>query len=111
MCENERKTVTTPGGFKIDISKVDPSIQPFVEKVYERATPEFSITEYGHAAMALAVSAIGQSSIGADSESQIKHMRACALEMLNKFGPNIVLLLRDELRLTLTDDDIKSVGK
>jgi hypothetical protein len=111
MCENERKTVTSPGGFKIDISKVEPSLQPFVENVYARATPAFSITEYGHAAMALAVSAIGQSSIDADQTTQVSHMRACAVEIIQKFGKKIIPLLRDELKLALTDEDLVSFDK
>lgn len=107
---SERKNVViSPDGNELDVSDMDTSIQPFVESVCNEARGEnrsqFSKTDYGHAAMNLACSAIAEAQLKSDPMKQKENLKELATEYVQKYGPQIIPKLRDELRFALFDED------
>lgn len=106
----EKVSITTPNGTIVDISHLEPNSQSYVQGLYEKITPEFSKTEYGHAAMAIASTVLVSASMDESPEKQRAVLRQSALEKIKRHGAGIVPLLRNELKLALTDEDLRSIG-
>lgn len=106
----EKVSITTPNGTEVDISHLESDSQSYVLRIYEKVTPEFSKTEYGHAAMAIASTVLASASMDESPEKQKAVLRKSALEKIKRHGTGIIPLLRSELKLALTDEDIQSIG-
>lgn len=99
--------ITTGGGNKTDISCLDPLIQPFVEAVNDKINRDHNFTEttFGHAAAAVATVAILEARLKSDPEVQRESVKRCAMRYVDKFGPEIIEKLSNELRLALLDEN------
>ncbi len=106
----ERNALVTPNGNIIDISELSPESQTFVQNLYARVTPEFSITGHGHAMMMLANSTIAIETMENDPAKKAAYLKQLALEIIQKHGLQIVPLMKDELRFAISDEDIASLG-
>jgi hypothetical protein len=103
--------VTAPSGNVINIREDMPEeARVYIVALYKRIDPEFSKTSYGHAAMAIATSTLGSASFEKDPEKILVYFRNLALKTIKEHGPKILPLLRDELRLALTDEDLKNLS-
>lgn len=110
MAQEERR-VTTPDGHQVKLPEnLIPEVELFITNTYKRVTSDFSKTEYGHAAMDLAVVAIANASNDATPEEQRAYFRAYALKKIEEYGKGILSFLRDELKLALTEEDLKNIG-
>ena len=84
---------------------LEPDIRPFVEEVRQKfGNRIFEQSTYGHAAINLAE---GLRLRAMDSaEEQRKFLRERALGLAKRHGIKIISFMRDELRLSLTDEDL-----
>ncbi len=96
-----------------EIEGIIPEAEEFVNEVNQRKDlendPIFSEQEggeYGHAVRGLAHSAMLCALNRHSPEYQRNMLKQRVQEIVTKFGPNIIPLLRDELKLALSEDDL-----
>lgn len=93
--------------------KLNPTSQAVVDKIranFDDTDPEVAKTEYGH----LMLNVAGGISAGGDvydKEGQLIHLRKVVLGLLERFGPKIVPLLREELRDVITEEEMEKYSK
>jgi len=90
-----------------------PEAREFIGNVEakRKANPDFGESAYGHAAVTLAVSARNKAYYKASEEEQREWLRSAALRLIKEYGEAILPLLRDELKLAVTDEDLASIKK
>jgi hypothetical protein len=90
-----------------------PEARGFIENVEakRKSNPDFGKSTYGHAAVTLAVSARNRAYYKASEEEQKECLRLAALHLIEEYGKGIIPLLRDELKLALTDEDLASINR
>lgn len=107
----ELKKIISPTGREFTIPEgVSPEAERFARETITRADIEFRESTYGHAAIGMVNTVFGDAVLGATPEEQQERLRNLALRNVKKFGPNIIPLLRDELQLALTEEDLASLG-
>lgn len=84
---------------------LDPAVRPFIDEVRQRFNDRIFVqSPYGHAAINLAE---GLRLRAEDSpEEQRKFLRERALSLVKRHGTKIITFMRDELRFSLTDEDL-----
>lgn len=107
MTKENPVQITTPNGTVVSLPEMDEGVSQYIVNLYKRVDPEFSKTEFGHAAMSLATTSVAMAEFESNPEKQKMDLRRRAIDVIKKFGPNIIPLLRDELKLSLTDEDIQ----
>lgn len=107
----EGKIVVSLTGREFELPEnIAPEVDEFITNVVERTDGKFAQSTYGHAAIAIATKTILVADLGASPEEQLQIMRDRALKIIEEFGLGIIPLLRDELMLALTEEDLASIG-
>ena len=92
-----------------EFENITPKGKEFVKETFRQSdNPEFQGTTYGHSMVNLAVILRDKAVLGHSQEEQLEFLRNRALKLVQEFGPNILNVMRDELKLALTDEDLAS---
>lgn len=83
-----------------------PEASQFVQEVTRRSRDEIILKHpYGHALVMTAVILREKAALGKAADEQRDFLKKRARWLVEKFGPEIITVMRDELRLQLTDED------
>jgi len=91
-----------------------PEARGFLEKVNEidADNQDDSLSgDFGHAVRGVASRAYGHADIGEPAERQLQLLKDDAQELVREFGENIIPLLREDLKLALSEKDLKPPTK
>jgi len=88
-----------------------PQAREFMREVRaRRKDPELSGQDYGHAIKNLANNIGTWAALPySTEEKQIEILREGTLKLLKKFGPNILNVMKEELKLSLTEEDLEAI--
>lgn len=95
------------------VHELNPVSQAVVDKINSRFAPnDVSVSgdQYGHAMQNLARGLAAGADVF-DEDRQKKHLRDSVMELIDKFGPRIIPLLKDELQGVLTPEEIEKYCK
>jgi hypothetical protein len=88
--------------------KLATDVESFQRNVSKKNDDGFFDTKYGFITTALAATSVLFAVSGADVETQSKFLKRGAKDIIRNYGHDIVPVLRDELKLSLTEEDIKN---
>ena len=106
MSENRVGQAPISDDEREEINSFIPEARRFAEESHKKFDdPSFLEREYGHTLVIVSIGLRQRAVSGRSAEEQRAYLRTSAKDMIARFGPQIIKVMREELKLAMSDED------